>query len=201
MEGSRGMDLDCGGPGGDWYPLDPIPIAVVIPGGGPGTCESHVRETAGVIPEGKLMAWPLLSLTCSLPLTLNAAVPFLPIAGQHPGSRRIRQAPALRSLLTTGSSLHFAFFFCPCITASCINTVLITILQRDSWDWGQCRGYNCPWEGQQALGSSGRHLWEDMKQHKIVNKPPREGEMTVADRKQKGNANTRGRRPLDGRAL
>lgn len=43
---------------GAWYPLHPFPITVVRPGGGPGTRESLVRETAGVVPEGELTARP-----------------------------------------------------------------------------------------------------------------------------------------------
>lgn len=89
---------------GAWYPLHPFPITVVRPGGGPETSESLVRETAGVVPEGELTARPLPRLCPALPLT-----PLSPclVAGQHPGFRR--GEPVLRSLLTTGSALHFFF--------------------------------------------------------------------------------------------
>lgn len=38
-----------------------LPTAV-LPGGRPAASESHVRETAGVIPEGELLVWPLSQL-------------------------------------------------------------------------------------------------------------------------------------------
>lgn len=54
MEGSRGTELDVGKRSP--VPPDPFPIGVVLPGGGSGAGESHVRETAGVVPEGELLA-------------------------------------------------------------------------------------------------------------------------------------------------
>lgn len=49
-------------------------------------------------------------------------------------------------------------------------------------------GYSCPWDGHKLRRNFlGRHLWENMQQHRFVSKL-REREGTVARRKQKAEA-------------